>query len=84
MKKEEGMMKIEFDRKADSIYIYFAKKPIAYTKKLDDMRYIDYSEDDSPIGVELLCVKDGVVIDNLPNRAEIERYLGDKGIRIFA
>ncbi len=77
-------MKIEFDRKDDAIYVYFNNQPVVYTKKLDDMRYIDYSEDNSPIGVELLCVSNGVNIDDLPNKAEIERALGDRGIKVFA
>ena len=77
-------MKIKFDRKADAVYVYFSNEPVFYTKKLDDMRYIDYAEDDSPIGVELLCVSDGVNTDDLPNKAEIERALGDRGIRVYA
>jgi len=77
-------MKIEFDRKADAIYVYFSNEPVAYTKKLDDMRYIDYAKDNSPIGVELLCVSDGVNTDDLPHKAEIERALGDRGIKVFA
>jgi len=32
----------------------------------------------------LLCVSDGVNIDDLPNKAEIERALGDRGIKVFA
>ncbi len=75
---------IEFDDKADVIYIHFNDCPVEYTKKLDDMRYIDYASDDTLIGVELLCVSEGVITDDLPNRAEIERALEDRGIRVFA
>jgi len=77
-------MELEFDRKADAIYLRFSNKTIAYTKKLDNMRYIDFDANDKPIGIELLCVSDGVITDDLPHRAEIERILGDKGIKVFA
>ena len=33
------ILRTEFDRKADAVYVYFSDKPVAYTKKLDDMRY---------------------------------------------
>ena len=77
-------LRIEFDRKADAVYIYFSDDLVAYTKKLDDMRYIDYAPNGSLIGVELLCVSGGVITDDLPNRAEIERALGDRGIKVYA
>jgi len=48
------------------------------------MRYIDYDSEDAIVGVELLHVNDAVITDNLPNRAEIERALGNRGIKIYA
>ena len=78
------ILRAEFDKKADAIYVYFSDKPVAYTKKLDDMRYIDYELDDTPIGVELLCVSDGVNVDDLPNGVLIARLLGDKHIKVVA
>jgi uncharacterized protein YuzE len=77
-------MKIEYDRKADAIYIYFSNAPYAYGKNLDHERRIDFGEDGVPIGVELLCVSEGVITDDLPHREEIERILGEKGIRVYA
>jgi uncharacterized protein YuzE len=77
-------MKMKFDRKADAIYFRFNDEPVAYTKKLDDMRYIDIDANDEPIGIELLCVSDGVITDDLPHKAEVERALDDKGIKIYA
>ena len=66
------------------LYIYFSDKAVTHTKKLDDMRYIDYDSEDAIVGVELLHVNDAVITDNLPNRAEIERALGNRGIKIYA
>ena len=60
------MPRIELDKKADAIYVYFSDESVAYTKKVDDVRYVDYTADNTPIGIELLCVSDGVNIDDLP------------------
>jgi len=75
---------MEYDKKADAIYIYLSDAPYAYGRNLDHERRIDFAEDGTPIGVELLCVSTGVITDDLPNKAEIERALGDRGIKVFA
>ncbi len=77
-------MKMKYDRQADAVYIRISDAPYAYGVDLDDLRRIDYDADGNPRGVELLCVSEGVITDDLPNRAEIERALGDKGIKIYA
>jgi uncharacterized protein YuzE len=77
-------MKFEYDKEADAIYVYLSDKPYSYSKELDNERIIDYSEDGESIGVELLCVSHGVIVDDLPGRKEIENYLDKKGIKIFA
>jgi len=77
-------VRLEYDKEADAIYIYFSDAPYAYGKDLDKERRIDYASDNTPIGVELLCVSEGVITDELPNRAEIERALEDRGIKVFA
>ena len=77
-------MKVRYDKQADAIYILLSEKPYAYGKDLDEERRIDYDADGNPRGVELLCVSTGVITDDLPNRAEIERALDDRGIRAYA
>ena len=77
-------MKIRYDKQADAIYVILSEKPYAYGKDLDEERRIDYDANGNPRGVELLCVSTGVITDELPNRAEIEQALEDRGIRIYA
>ena len=77
-------MKMRYDREADAIYILFSDKPYAYGKDLDNERRIDYDIDGNVLGIELLCVSIGIITDDLPNRTEVERFLGDKGIKIYA
>jgi len=71
-------MDIRYDKKADAIYILFDNIPYSYGKSLDDERHIDYGDNGEVRGVELLCVSEGVITDDLPNRAEIERALEDR------
>ncbi|MEK7353529.1 MAG: DUF2283 domain-containing protein [Chloroflexota bacterium] len=78
------MFKVKHDNKADAIYILLSDKPYSYGKELDEERRVDYDANGVPVGVELLCVSAGVITDNLPHRAEIEKILGDKGIKVFA
>ena len=77
-------MEIKHDKRADAIYILLSNKPYAYGKDLDNERRIDYDANDNPRGVELLCVSTGVITDDLPNKADIERALDDRGIKVYA
>ncbi len=77
-------MRLEYDKEADAIYLYLSNAPYAYGKDLDNERRIDYSANNTPVGVELLCVSTGVITDDLPSRAEIERALDDRGIKVYA
>jgi uncharacterized protein YuzE len=77
-------MHIEYDVKADSIYIYLDDRPVDHTRKLDDLRYVDYARDDAPVGIELLCVSEGVITNDLPGRTQVESLLEKHHIKIFA
>ncbi len=77
-------MKAKHDKEADAIYISFNDKPYSYGRDLDKERRIDFADDGTPIGVEFLCVSEGVITDDLPYRAEVEQTLEDKGIKVYA
>jgi len=77
-------MKIKYDKIADAIYITLTDAPYAYGKDLDDERRVDYDSADNPRGVELLCVSQGVILDDLPMRDKIEKQLEKYGIKVFA
>ena len=76
-------MKSKYDPEADAIYIYLSEKPYAYGTDLDNERRIDYASNNTPIGVELLCVSDGVNIDDLPHKDEIVDVLESSGIKVY-
>ena len=77
-------MRAEYDKKADAIYIYLSDEPYAYGTNLDHERRIDYDANGEPIGVELLCVSEGVITNDLPHRGEIERLLVKHHIKLPA
>jgi len=64
-----------YDKDADAIYIYLSDKPYSYTVELDNSRNINYAEDNTPIGIELLYVSNGVNSMDLPNVMAVERVL---------
>jgi len=80
MRKSEFIMK--HDRQADAIYIYISKEQVAYTEQLDNLRYIDYSSSHTPVGIELLCVSNGVIADDLPFPETVTKLLEEQKVKI--
>ena len=76
-------MKLKHDKIADAVYIKLGNMPYAYGKDLDDLRRIDYASDNTPRGVELLCVSGGVNLDSLPHAGEIAEVLEANGIEVY-
>jgi uncharacterized protein YuzE len=77
-------VRLSYDREADAIYITLRELPYAYGEDIDHERRVDYSAYGEPIGVELLCVSDGVNVDDLPDQATIVRLLEEHRIMVFA
>jgi uncharacterized protein YuzE len=74
--------KIEYDKEADAIYIGLNDKPVSYTRSLDDSRYIDFDEENNPIGIELLNVSSGVTVGKLPFAEPLARILENSDIKV--
>jgi len=66
---------IEYDRRADAIYVRLRDVPYSYGYSVDESRRIDYGEDREPVGVELLDVSAGVDLRGIPRAAEIAEAL---------
>jgi uncharacterized protein YuzE len=73
-----------YDQEADAIYITFSDKRVATTRALDDLRVIDYADDGAPVGIELLCVSEGVITDDLPHLKDVLHLLEGIQVKIFA
>lgn len=80
-----GLMRLEYDEEADAAYIWIREGVArAFGVALDDSRYVDYADDRAPVGIELLNVRRGVDVADLPERAAVERLLGESHLPIFA
>ncbi len=76
--------KVEHDKEADAIYIYLSDEKYAYGRDIDNERRIDYDAHGLPMGIELLCVSEGVILDDLPYPREVEKILISKHIKMYA
>jgi len=76
-------MQLKHDREADAIYAYLSQMPYAYGVDLDNERRIDYSADGIPVGVELLCVSNGVNLTGLPDAGELASQLLALGMKVY-
>jgi uncharacterized protein YuzE len=75
---------VEYDPEHGLMYIWLDRqKPWHHMRSLDGCRNVDYSQDDTPIGVELVCVKKGVDLTGLPSPAELRAVLERYGISIL-
>jgi uncharacterized protein YuzE len=68
-------MRIEYDEKADALYISLSERSYAFGRDLDDRRRIDFDADGRPIGVELLFPSLGIDLHDLPLDASVARQL---------
>ena len=77
-------MELRYDKQADAIYVRLGQGEYAYGEELDTERQIDYAADGKPIGVELLCVSEGVDLRNLPEQEAISKLLSKHRIKVLA
>jgi len=49
-------MKIDFDKKADAVYIEFSSENFFENKKVDDKTIIDFDKNGNILGIEILDV----------------------------
>jgi uncharacterized protein YuzE len=71
-------MMFRYDDEADALYVYFRHIEPGGAKdvrNLDEFRNVDLDAAGNPIGVEFLCVKDGVDLTGVPRAEEIEKLL---------
>ncbi len=77
-------LKLERDPHADALYIKLADKPDAFGEDFGDERRVDYAADGTPIGIELLCVSQGVDLTDLPHAERLAGLLKGQGLRVLA
>jgi uncharacterized protein YuzE len=75
-------MHVEFDKQADALYVTLADRPVASTKSLRDGRVIDFAEDESVVGIELLGVSAGIDLAGLPHEGAVHRSIDEYNVRV--
>jgi hypothetical protein len=75
---------VEYDREHRVMYIHLDRsRPFGYTRSLDLKRVIDYAEDGTPIGVELIGPERGVDLTGLPEPEALARLLDELRIKVL-
>ena len=81
-------MDFRYDPSADALYVQFCDRTAAYTDNISRAdrydRGVDYSDDDTPVGVEFLYVSQGVDLTDVPRANEIAPLLREHQIRELA
>lgn len=65
------MVQYQSDAISDALYVTLADKKVAFTREIDSNRFIDYAEDGSAVGIDILEVSAGVELSDLPHSEEI-------------
>ena len=75
---------LEYDESVDAAYLQVSDAPWHRQERLDDARGVNYAEDGSVIGIELLAPsRDGVDLSGLPYAVDVERVMRARGFRIL-
>lgn len=71
-------MLLQYDDEVDALYVSFRKIEPGGVKKVrmvDERRNVDYDAGEESIGVEFLCVSEGIALEGMPRADEIARAL---------
>lgn len=71
-------MLLQYDDQADALYVSFREvEPggISTVRMVDERRNVDYDAANEPVGVEFLCVSDGISLDGIPHGDRIAHAL---------
>ena len=76
-------MEYQYDYNTDCAYILINKLPYSHSEEIDETRFVDYAEDDTVIGVELLYVSGSVDTSDLPYESEITKLLEKHNVKVL-
>ena len=71
---------VEYDEDNDLLYVQFSEATVDHTDALDDLRMVDYSKDDSVIGIEFISPREGLDVCNIPQGALVVQAIRAKGL----
>jgi uncharacterized protein YuzE len=75
---------LEYDESVDAAYLTVSDEPWARREQLDDSRGINYAEDGSVIGIEVLSPRrKGVSLEGLPFPDDVARVVRAVGFHVL-
>ena len=80
------MASAQYDPEADALYVRLSEGSAERQTYMGDFRILDYSKDGRVLGVEFLCAREGIDLQDIPFATRIERLIGESGLqfKIFA
>ena len=77
-------MLLEYDESVDAAYLAITDGPGHHQVRLDDARGINYAEDGSVMGIEILSPRrKGMALEGLPFPADVARVMRSVGFRVL-
>lgn len=75
---------LEYDESVDAAYLVVHEGPWDHQVRLDDARGVNYAQDGTVMGIELLSPRrNGVVLDGLPYPHDVARVIRSVGFRVL-
>jgi len=70
---------VSYDPEADALYVSFRLRSagdVVRTVEIGDGRQVDYAADGEVLGVEFLAVSEGLNLDGVPHREQVQSAVG--------
>lgn len=81
--KYDSSMKAEYSARADALYVSVCDAEAARTRRLDDLRMVDYAADGGVVGIEFVGASAGVDLKGIGVSAvEIEQAIRSAGLNL--
>ncbi len=80
------MGSVSYDPEEDILYVSLRDDKVDHSVRLDDLRIIDYTEDNAVVGFEFIGASGGVDVRDIPFSQTVEKLIGRSGhtFKIFA
>lgn len=77
-------MYVEIDPSVNAAYVTVTENDVDRTEALDQRRRMDFDQHGELVGMEFLDVSNGVDLQGLPFRPQLERLFGEHHIPVYA
>jgi uncharacterized protein YuzE len=80
MAKTKKHEMVRYDEENDVLYLLVNQTKVAKTISLDDLRLVDYDNNNEPVGIEFISASDGLDLSDAPAPTRIRELLDEAGI----